>query len=147
MQLRPATLDDVPAIRLLVTEAYQRYVPLIGKPPSPMLDDYAARVREDLVFVGESDGVIAGVLVLKSQSDHMLLHNIAIAPRVQGQGLGTELVRFAETQARDRGHSELRLYTHEVMQENVRLYQRLGFAITHRAREDGYDRIYMSKAV
>jgi ribosomal protein S18 acetylase RimI-like enzyme len=147
VQPRPATLDDVPAIRALVAEAYQHYVPLIGKPPSPMLDDYTARVREDFVFVRESDGAIAGVLVLKDESDHMLLHNIAVAPRLRGQGLGTELVRFAEAQARERGHCELRLYTHELMRQNVRLYQRLGFAITHRAREDGYDRIYMSKAV
>jgi ribosomal protein S18 acetylase RimI-like enzyme len=147
VQPRPATLDDVPAIRALVAEAYQHYVPLIGKPPSPMLDDYTARVREDLVFVRETAGAIAGVLVLKDASDHMLLHNIAVAPRVQGQGLGTELVRFAESEAHQRGYSELRLYTHEVMQDNVRLYQRLGFVITHRAREDGYDRIYMTKAV
>ena len=52
-------------------------------------------------------------------------------------------VLFAE--ARRRGHSQVRLYTHVLMVENVAIYGRLGFLETHRVTEKGYDRVYMTK--
>ena len=41
-QIRVATAADVPAIEEIVNEAYRHYVARIGKPPGPMLDDYAS---------------------------------------------------------------------------------------------------------
>ena len=152
LQPRRATNDDVPAIQALVTSAYDRYVPLIGRPPGPMLDDYGARVRDDLVFVAELDGALAAVLVLIekpgiAKPGHLLLDNIAVAPLLHGLGYGSQLVRFAEAEGRRRGFTEIRLYTHELMRENIGLYERLGFTVTHRAQEAGYARVYMAKAL
>ncbi len=145
MEIRRAKPEDVPAIRALVDAAYACYVPLIGKPPGPMLDDYEARIRDDLVFVYETEEGPAAVLVLIERTGYMLLDNIAVAPACQGRGYGARLIRFTEEEARRLGFMEVRLYTHEVMRENVGLYERFGFAVTHRAREAGYDRIYMNK--
>lgn len=145
MEIRRAEPEDVAAIRALVNAAYERYVPLIGEPPGPMLDDYAARIRDDLVFLFEAGAGLAGVLVLIEEADHLLLDNIAVAPAAQGRGYGGVLIRLAEEEAKRRGFAEIRLYTHEVMHENISLYERFGFAVTHRAREAGYDRIYMNK--
>lgn len=145
MEIRRAEPEDVAAIRALVDAAYARYVPLIGKPPGPMLDDYAARIQDDLVFLFEAGTALAALLVLIEKADHLLLDNIAVSPAVQGRGYGGFLIRFAEEEAKRRGFAEIRLYTHEVMRENIGLYERFGFAVTHRAREAGYDRIYMNK--
>ena len=50
-RIRAATAADVPAIAEIVDQAYRHYIARIGKPPGPMLDDYAARVSEGAVWV------------------------------------------------------------------------------------------------
>ena len=64
-----------------------------------------------------------------------------------GQGLGRELLMFAEGRAIDAGFQRIRLYTNEAMIENIKLYRRIGYAETHRAEEHGLRRVYMTKAV
>lgn len=110
-----------------------------------MLDDYAARIAERSVYVLESGGSIAGVLVLLPGEGSLLLDNVAVDPALQGRGYGRALIDFAEAEARRRGCPEMRLYTHETMVENLRLYARLGYVETHRVTERDYDRVYMAK--
>ena len=143
--LRPARAADLPAVRALVARAYGQYVARIGKPPGPMLDDYAARIAEGAVQVLEEDGRLVGLLVLLPEADHLLLDNVAVDPAAQGRGHGRRLVAAAEDEARRLGLPELRLYTHELMTENVVMYERLGFVETHRGQQAGYARVFMRK--
>ncbi len=148
--IRPALAADVPAIARIVHEAYAPYIPRMGQPPGPMLDDYPARVAEHVVWVLETDakedgGAIVGIVVLLDAPDHLLLDNVAVAAGRHGQGLGRRLIDFAEAEARRRGRPELRLYTHVTMVENQALYRRLGFVETHRVTEKGFERVYMTK--
>ena len=48
-RIRAATAADVSAIAEIVDQAYRHYIARIGKPPGPMLDDYAERVLEGVV--------------------------------------------------------------------------------------------------
>jgi len=79
-RIRPATAADVSVIGQIVEQAYRHYIPRIGKPPGPMLDDYNARVSEGVVWVIGEGSTIAGVIVLLPRPDHLLLDNIAVAP-------------------------------------------------------------------
>ena len=144
-RIRIATAADAPAIRQIVEQAYRHYIPRIGKPPGPMLDDYAARVSEGAVWVIEEGSTVAGLIVLLTKPDHLLLDNIAVAPAQQGLGLGRRLLAFAEAEAARRGYREIRLYTHQAMMENQRLYTAIGYEETRRGTEDGYDRVFMCK--
>ena len=146
-ELRLAVPADVSEVAALVDRAYTGYIVRIGRKPGPMLDDYAALIAGGLVHVLCRDGRICGVLVLIEKDDHLLLDNAAVAPEAQGLGIGRRLVEAAEEVARNLGYATVRLYTHETMVENVALYEHLGFAVTHRATERGFDRIYMSKPV
>jgi len=128
-----------------VHAAYAHYVARIGKPPGPMLDDYAARIAHGQAWVLEEAGRILGMLVLEAQTDGFLLDNIAVRPECQGGGHGRTLMAFAETEARRRGWREIRLYTHVLMTENQALYQRLGYVETGRVTEKGFERVYMAK--
>jgi len=144
--IRHARPEDRAAVERIVHDAYNVYVARIGKPPGPMLDDYAALIAEGAVRVlQEDDGTIAAILVLLPKTDHLLLDNIAVRPDRQGCGLGRRLIAVAEDETRRLGHAELRLYTHETMTENIALYKRLGFVETGRGREAGYDRVFMTK--
>ncbi len=143
--LRLALHDDVPAIEDIVEAAYTGYISVIGRKPGPMLDDYTVLVANDRVFVAEMSGTVRGILVLIPQDDAMLLDNIAVAPPAQGQGLGKYMLQFAENVSVKRGYSAIRLYTHEMMIENISLYKRIGYFETHRVEEKGLRRVYMLK--
>jgi len=144
-RIRAATPCDVPEVALIVADAYRHYIPRMGKPPGPMLDDYAAHVAEGVVWVLESGPAIAGILVLFPQPDHLLLDNIAVAPGRQGEGIGRRLLAFAEAEAVRLGYREIHLYTHETMVENQRLYAAIGYEETGRGTQAGYERVFMRK--
>ena len=143
--IRPAVLADHAAVTSIVASAYARYVPRIGREPGPMLDDYDRLIRDGRVHVLERDGRVCGLVVLVPEPGVMLLHNVAVSPDLQGQGLGRTLLDFAERAARQAGLPSIRLYTHEMMSENIALYRRCGFVETHRAEEQGLRRVFMSK--
>ncbi len=144
-RIRAATAADVSAITEIVDQAYRHYIARMGKPPGPMLDDYAARVLEGVVWVLEEGTAIVGVIVLLHATSYLLLDNIAVSPARQGSGFGRRLLAFAEAEALRRGYSEIRLYTHQTMVENQRLYASIGYEETGRGTEAGYDRVFMRK--
>ena len=143
--IRSAVPADAEAVRAVVDAAYGHYVARIGKPPGPMLDDYAVRVAESVVWVIEEGGSVDGIIVLVPKPDHLLLDNVAVAPERQDLGLGRLLLAFAEAEALRRGYREIRLYTHQTMIENQRLYAAIGYRETGRGTEAGYDRVFMRK--
>ena len=145
--IRPAVEGDVPAIEALVREAYAMYVPRIGREPAPVTADHAGLVAAGRTSVVEADGEVAGVIVLIPGGDHLLVENVAVAPNVQGRGLGRKLMAFAERRAAELGMAELRLYTNQLMTENLALYPALGYTETGRRVEDGFARIYFSKRI
>jgi GNAT superfamily N-acetyltransferase len=144
-RIRAATAADASAIANVVDQAYRHYIARIGKPPGPMLDDYAARVSEGAVWVLDEGAVIAGIIVLLPAPNCLLLDNIAVIPARQGLGLGRRLLAFAEAEALRRGYREIRLYTHQTMVENQRLYTSIGYEETGCGTEAGYDRVFMRK--
>jgi ribosomal protein S18 acetylase RimI-like enzyme len=141
--IRRAVAGEADVLRDVVHAAYAPYVARIGKPPGPMLDDYARRIADGQAWVLEDAGRIVGILVLEEQADAFLLDNIAVRPECQGSGHGRALMAFAEVEAMRRGWQEIRLYTHVLMTENQALYRRLGYVETGRVTEKGFDRVYM----
>ena len=135
--IRPAVADDLSAVQALVNAAYAPYIPRLGRAPGPMTDDYAAAIAKGLVHLIETDSTLAGLVVLIAEPDALLLDNIAVAPAAQGQKIGRRLMEFAEETAKQRGLPCLRLYTNELMTENIGWYTRLGFRETHRGGTSG----------
>jgi ribosomal protein S18 acetylase RimI-like enzyme len=143
-EIRRAQLEDATAITRCVAVAYRQHA-RIGKPPAPMLDDYAELIQRHKVFVlAEGDNII-GVLVLIEKDQGFLLDNVAVNPAYQRRGLGRKLIEFAEAEALRLGFSSIILYTNVQMTENIDLYRKLGFVETGRKQEQGYQRVYMRK--
>jgi ribosomal protein S18 acetylase RimI-like enzyme len=147
IDIRPGSEADVEPARELVQAAYRLYIPRMGKPPGPMLDDYALRQRMGELYAATIGLEIVGIAVIVRAGDHLHLDNVAVHPRWQGRGIGRTLVAFAEEMAQTLRLPELRLYTHVKMTENIALYGRLGFEETRRATEDGYERVFMRKTI
>jgi N-acetylglutamate synthase-like GNAT family acetyltransferase len=143
--LRRATGDDVDAIKGLITESFGKYVERIGKPPAPMLADYAGLLDTSRIWVLERRDAVIAVLVTQRHGDHLLLDTVAVAPGAQGGGHGRRLLERAERDATEQGLSEVRLVTNEAMTENLVFYPRHGYRETGRAIQDGYRRVFFSK--
>ncbi|KAA0085543.1 N-acetyltransferase [Mycolicibacterium sp. P9-64] len=145
--LRRATIDDIGAVTALVAESFEKYVERIGKPPAPMLTDYAEMLDTSRIWVVAQGAAVIAVLVTQDQGDHLLLDTVAVSPSAQGGGYGRRLLELAERDATEQGLRELRLVTNEAMTENLVFYPRHGYRETHRAVQDGYRRVFFSKTV
>lgn len=145
--IRRAHLEDAECIASLVTEAYTPYIARIGKKPAPMLEDYRQVLVDTDTFVLTVVTDIVGVLVMSQENTELLLINVAVLPRFKGKGIGKMLMAFCESYALRNGCEAVRLYTHELMIENIEIYKKLGYQETHRATEDGFARVFMRKVL
>jgi len=143
--LRPAVASDAPAISACVNAAYAQWIPVIGRKPWPMLQDYATVIEAEQVVVAESNGAIGGVLVLSTTPDGFLIENVAVLAELRGRGIGRALLIHAEHEARARGHSSLYLYTNEKMAENIAMYVRNGYVEYAREEGHGFRRVFLRK--
>jgi GNAT superfamily N-acetyltransferase len=146
-RIRTATLADAQDVAACVRSSFSHYVDRIGKSPLPMLYDYDEILAEHPVYVTCMQEQIVGVLVLKQESDGFWLDVVAVPPQFQRQGIGKQLIEFAEAQARDRGFGVINLYTNAMMVENQAIYSKLGYSLHARETVDGYDRMFFRKSL
>ena len=145
VDIRIAVDADVPAIARVVHESFAGFIPLIGRAPWPMFQNYPSRVAQGAAWVLTEDGVVVGVAVLQFGDDHLFIETIAIAPSHQRKGHGRRLLDFVEGEARRRGYDETRLHMHLTMARNIALYRKHGYTEYARTEEDGYHRVYLRK--
>jgi GNAT superfamily N-acetyltransferase len=146
-RIRRAGQADAAAVRELTRSAYAKWVPLIGREPTPMVADYERAVREhmiDLLFV---DLGLAALIETVDETEHLLIENVAVAPPFQGRGYGRLLLEHAERLAASLGLPQLKLYTNKRFVTNIELYRRLGYAIDREERFMGGFIVHMSKRI
>ena len=83
------------------------------------------------------DDVRAGILVVEDRSSEIFLAKIFLLPQFQRRGVGTVLIRrLIERAAMER--KPLRLRVLRVNTRARRLYERLGFVVTHSTADHHY---------
>jgi GNAT superfamily N-acetyltransferase len=87
--LEPA---DVDACAAIFVEARQQAFDWVD-PAHFQRDDFAAATVDEDVWVAVADGRIVGFLSVYLMSD--FIHHLFVAPRAQGRGNGSALLRFA----------------------------------------------------
>ncbi|MBZ9967733.1 GNAT family N-acetyltransferase [Mesorhizobium sp. BR1-1-2] len=132
MKIRKALATDVTAVMTLTTDAYAPYTSLLGAPPIPVTEDYAPRIARGEVWLLESGGELAGLIVLERHEDHAMIFSVAVAPGFQGKGFGIALLRHADEQSCLWRLPEVRLYTNAKMERNIALYLAYGYRETGR---------------
>jgi ribosomal protein S18 acetylase RimI-like enzyme len=121
--------DDAAAIGALTREAYAKWVSVAGREPLPMTVDYAEAMKVHRFDLLEAGGELAALIETTPEGDELLIVNVAVRPRFQKRGFGVRLLRLAQTLAAGQGLNGTRLYTNKLFAENIRLYERLGYAI------------------
>lgn len=146
--LRPADAGDAPAMIELAAEAFALYVPRIGRRPAPMDADYAALIAGGHARVAvDAAGRVQGFVVAYPSDDGAawLIETVAVAPALQGRGLGGRLLAAAEAAGRAAGAGVARLYTNAAMTENLAFYPKRGWREVDRRTEEGFERVYFDK--
>lgn len=143
--IRRAGPADVAAVRALTRAAYAKWVPLIGREPTPMVADYEVAVREHIVDLLLVEADLVALIETVPADDHLLIENVAVAPRWQHHGYGRHLLVYAERLATELGLATLRLYTNQKFTSNLELYRRLGYVVDREEPFWGGCKVYMSK--
>jgi ribosomal protein S18 acetylase RimI-like enzyme len=146
MRLRPATLEDVPAVLAVRHDAFAAQAPQSYTPEevATLLADVdeqelAAMVEARQLVVAEDEGAVVGCA---GWLDGALRH-VYVAPRATRHGLGSELVRLVELHYATAGGSELAA---GVVVYARSFYERLGYETLSQERDwDGSAYFLMRK--
>ena len=147
LTIRRATPSDARIIREITDLAYTRYVPLLGRKPQPMTADHHALIVEHEGWLLVDGDRAIGVLELILEPDCTLIYSVAVLPEHQKQGVGRRLLELAERETARTGRASIRLYTNALMEDNLRLYERLGYAETGREPYLGSTLVHMAKPI
>lgn len=149
--MRTATQADLARIQECAEAAYTLYIDRIGRRPAPMDADFRSQIEDGLVEIVQVNGEWAGYcvseLLLDDEARTLFVENTALRPSFQGKGLARLMFETLEQKAGAADADTITLYTNAAMHENLALYPKLGFKITDRRREDGFDRVYFAKAL
>ena len=132
-KIRQANTKDSVGLKNCMESAYATYQQRMNGLRLPPMDvDYLLEIKNYPTWVVEQEGEIAGGLIMMFENDLASIANIAVGPKFQGQGIGGELMKFAESTAREKQFPALQLATHVLLEENISLYRHLGWVETGR---------------
>lgn len=142
---RLADRSDIITAARMVFESYAPYIPLIGKIPPTVFEDFGAHISQGNLWFHTHLGEPTAMLVLTPHADHILLQSMCVLPLHQGKGIGRRLLSFADIQAKSMGYNLIKLYTNSLMKRNQRIYKRWGYQEKFRSEYDWGWRVHMEK--
>jgi ribosomal protein S18 acetylase RimI-like enzyme len=146
MNLRPAQLEDVPAVMRIV----RTVVPAMRASGNLQWDDvypnsevFAEDIAHGHLWVAEIESRIAGVVALTTDQSPeyvqagwdikepaIVVHRLAVDPAFQGRGVAIALMRQAEVVAEARGIGRVRVDTNTHNQVTQRLLPKMGYELS-----------------
>jgi len=139
-------MADAGAIRACTQAAFAQYVPRMGRKPAPMLADPTPAIMVDEVHIAANpSAALLGYAICYAKRAEMRLDTVAVLPDPAGKGVRRRLITYVETLASRQGSADVTLYTNAAMTENLHLYSALGYTMTDRCMQDGFDRVFFRK--
>ena len=142
LSYRDATVADLAFIVRLIAEDAVAETP--DRPDEPEHPRYLAALAaidadpNQRLIIAEYEGRPAGTLQLtyipgiaRLGEMRCIIEAVHIAPDLRSRGLGSQMIRWAIEQARDRGCGVVQLTSNKKRVDAHRFYQRLGFAQSH----------------
>ena len=101
--------------------------------------------REDRIYVAEEDDEVAAFLSVEVYrgDGYIYLDDLSVTEACRNRGVGTRLIRIAETYAREIGIPAIVFHVDRSNESAHRLYRRLGYS----DHEDQGDRVLMIKEI
>ncbi|MBB1286452.1 GNAT family N-acetyltransferase [Flavisolibacter sp. BT320] len=139
MRIRKATLDDVPALNILVNSAYRGDSSRQGWTTEADLLDGIRTSEASLkamvqnaaaeILIAE-DANILGCVYLEKKNRVLYLGMLTVNPMLQAKGIGSMLMQAAEENARQRDCNRIQMTVITERKRLIEYYQRKGFRDT-----------------
>jgi predicted N-acetyltransferase YhbS len=130
-KIRPARLADIPAMQWVERDAAElfRGTGLIDVDAMAVaaISDHMRSIEENLSFVAESDGRVAGFVMGETKDGGVYLHELDVARDAQQRGFGRQLIGRFNEEARYRHEDCVFLSTFREPPWNAPFYRKLGF--------------------
>lgn len=131
----------VPADEQKIRELFAEMMTSIHGTEDPD-DDYEMYLKdfwtgqEDRIYVAEDREVIAFLIVEVHHEPvkYIYLEDFSVTAAYRNQGIGSELIRTAESYARENRITAVLLHVHKTNERAMRFYERAGYSIY---RDDG----------
>ncbi|WP_312880089.1 GNAT family N-acetyltransferase [Actinokineospora xionganensis] len=140
MNIRRATIDDVPAIVGLLMDDAIGATRESADDLTPYKDAFAVidADHHEFLAVADRDGEIVGTFQLsllpglsRRGAFRAQVEAVRVAASARGEGLGETMMRWAIEEARKRGCVMVQLTSDKAREDAHRFYERLGFTATH----------------
>ncbi len=92
------------------------------------------------IFFALYKGEVAGTLALMNESEGYELSKMAVSPKFQGLKIGQQLMQYSIHFARNKGWSELLLYSNIVLKNAIYIYRKYGFREVELETDSPYGR-------
>ncbi len=138
MNFHPARHDDAESINVLINQAYRgkdgwtKETEIVEGERSSV-NDVKALIKspEAHLFVAEINGSIVACICLEEKENQVYLGTFAVNPAFQNQGVGDEILRFAEAYAINQlGSKRLIMVVISQREELISFYERRGYKRT-----------------
>ncbi len=107
--------------------------------------DYGAAMQvHDFALIVSRQELLA-LIETTAEANALLIVNVAVEPASQGQGLGRQLITYAERLARSRGLTQTRLYTNKLFDRNLGFYASIGYQVDREEGLNGGTAVHMVK--
>jgi GNAT superfamily N-acetyltransferase len=141
--------SDAGEILTIQRAAFVSEALIYGDPDMPplvqTLEELQAEIADGDGWVARVGPRLVGVLRCRDTDELLLIGRIAIAPDMQGSGIGGGLLEAAEQHSRA---PQAELFTGSLSEANLRLYERCGYRITERVDNgDGTEQVFMRKRI
>lgn len=104
----------------------------------PQHEIFVTDIKKGSLYIIKNEEKIAGIIVLSEEQDEqydeidwedkfgkaLLVHRLAVHPKLQGMGIAQKLMDFAESYAKENGYSSIRLDTYSENPRSRKLFEK-----------------------
>ena len=147
IELTPIADGDAGEVLTVQRAAFVSEAAIYGSvdmpPLTQTLPELQAELRAESGFVARIGGRLVGAIRFVERDGLLLIGRIAIAPDMQGEGIGRMLLAAAEESS---GASVAELFTGSLSEANLRLYEACGYEEHERIPDgDGTEQVFLRK--
>ena len=148
--VRIANREDVKAIKIITSNAFQQYVKLAGIDHVEALDetedDILWDIEHKIVLIAIINNVPVGSIRLEVKDDHTAyLSRFGVSMGYQNNGIGKMLINVTDKIMMEHGVKKLFLHTASKPFSLIRFYYSRGFFIDSTTKDKGYIRALLIK--
>jgi GNAT superfamily N-acetyltransferase len=147
VEISPISDSDAGEVLTVQRAAFVSEAAIYGSvdmpPLTQTLSELEAELRSESGFTARIDGRLVGAIRFVERDDLLLIGRIAIAPDMQGEGIGRTLLEAAE---RASTADIAELFTGSLSEANLRLYESCGYEEHERVPDgDGTEQVFLRK--